>query len=190
MAARKKWWSEFCRIEFIVGVIIVLVFVYLVWKFRDVKKFKKLKIKFDVDSSYIQTKKKKRNGRETTSKTEIATQSILKRIFPHHCFDKIRPDWLKFPDTGKNLELDLYCPNLKSNLGTGVSFEINGIQHYRYSPHFHRSEEDFQKQLARDRYKTRICREKGIVLIEVPYTVTPGDLEDFIRNALSRHGVL
>lgn len=47
--------------------------------------------------------------------------------------------------------------------------EFNGIQHYEYNPFFHENEEDFQKQLDRDKRLRQYCKQRGINLIEIKY---------------------
>lgn len=78
--------------------------------------------------------------------------------------ENTRPDWLT-ASTGERLELDFYLPELK------VAIEVNGRQHYTYSSHFHKSYEDFKKQLHYDSEKERHCANEGIRL----YIVTNYD---------------
>lgn len=60
-------------------------------------------------------------------------------------FNPARPDWLKNPHTGRNMELDCYNEKL------GIAVEYNGRQHYEYSPHFHHNDPmEFQEQRQRD----------------------------------------
>lgn len=81
-------------------------------------------------------------------------------IFLHQLFpgDKIythyRPDWLKNPKTNRNLEIDLYFPDLK------IGIEINGKYHR------------FVRQIRRDVLKRTLCQEFGVKLfsINVPYS--------------------
>lgn len=47
--------------------------------------------------------------------------------------------------------------------------EYNGIQHYVYDDYYGRDGR-FEKQQRRDEDVRRICRERGINLIEIPYT--------------------
>ena len=44
-------------------------------------------------------------------------------FFENKVLYNYRPDWLKNPLTGKNLELDIYYPELK------LAVEFNGMQH-------------------------------------------------------------
>jgi len=74
-------------------------------------------------------------------------------------FKCVRPNWLKNVLTGRNLEIDMFCEELKMGL------EFSGIQHVKYTPFFHKSEQHFKDQLIRDQLKARLCREHGIKLI-------------------------
>lgn len=96
------------------------------------------------------------------SKGEVIISMYLKRRF-RDSFIKIRPDFLKNPITGRNLEYDFYCERLK------LAIEYNGRQHYEYVARFHNSYEDFKSQIYRDDIKKRISREMNIALIIVPY---------------------
>ena len=110
-------------------------------------------------------------------KHEEKCRQILERIF-HKPFPSVRPDWLKSPMTGKNLELDCYNQELR------IALEYNGRQHYVYTPYFHKTRRDFHAQVHRDNWKRKRCRERGIHLIEIPYTVPENELEAFIRRKL------
>ena len=96
----------------------------------------------------------------------------------------LEPFPTKKPDFLEGLELDGYNEELN------IAFEYNGIQHYEYIPHFHRNgEQDFETQKARDRKKYRICRERKINLIIIPYQydhTTPDELDDFIFTELCK----
>jgi hypothetical protein len=66
-----------------------------------------------------------------------------------------------------------------------IGFEQQGIQHYQYSPFFHRNDiANFEKQLERDQLKREECKSLGIYLIEVSYTLKGKEKEDFIRMKL------
>jgi len=94
-------------------------------------------------------------------------------------FHKIRPDFLRNPVTGENLEIDIYNEDLR------LGVEYNGQQHYRFNRHFHRgSNHIFQNQQYRDLIKEQKCKEHGIRLIIVPYTVKPQDIPDFLEEQL------
>ncbi len=117
------------------------------------------------------------------SKSEVRTRQVLEEYFGRP-FNKARPDFLRNPVTGNsfNLELDCYNPEL------GLAVEYNGIQHYKFTPFFHRNKEAFLNQKYRDDMKRRMCRERGVVLIEIPYTVKYEELRGDILDRLRRRG--
>ncbi len=100
---------------------------------------------------------------KNVSKGEKICQKILKEIYPKYKFSKIRPQWLKNPDTGYPLELDFYNQELR------IGIEYNGIQHYEYVPFFHRTKDGFERQKKRDTDKQYMCKNNKILLISVPY---------------------
>ena len=101
-------------------------------------------------------------GEELTCKT-------FERIIGRQVQYGVRPNFLKNMQSGRNLELDCYDPETK------IGIEYNGKQHYTFVPRFHKSEEDFRKQLQRDQLKRQLMSEYGGILIEVPYTVDTCD---------------
>lgn len=92
-------------------------------------------------------------------------------------FDRVSPDFLR-GRYGKNLELDCYNDQLK------IAVEYNGEQHYKFPHPFHRTKEDFLRQVENDELKRQICEELGIYLIVVPYTVKLKDIRQFIYDRL------
>jgi hypothetical protein len=93
-------------------------------------------------------------------------------------FTSSRPSWLKNPETGGILEIDCYNEELK------IGVEYNGIQHYRYPNVFHKTYDDFIKQVRRDKYKHTKCDENGVYLITVPYNVPIEKIRDYIIHYL------
>lgn len=95
--------------------------------------------------------------------------------------------FLTNPDTGKPLELDGYNQDLN------LAFEYQGIQHYKFSEHFHKTEERFKKAQERDRFKYKKCTELGITLILIPYKFNcynPKELRTYIRDQLISHNLI
>ena len=117
------------------------------------------------------------------SKGEEECRKSLERIF-NKPFYKIRPHFLKNDVTGKNLELDLYNPDLK------LCVEMNGKQHYQYNPYFHKNNEAFLNQRYRDEMKKTKCKENGVNFIEVPYTIKLHQIEDFLRMKIKELGYM
>lgn len=119
------------------------------------------------------------------SKGETECRRVLQFLFKRN-FDKHRPDFLRNPVTGGdfNLELDCFDPELK------IAVEYNGVQHYRYIPFFHKNKEAFLNQKYRDDMKRRMCRDNGILLIEVPYTIKIENIKEYIESSLIKNGIM
>ena len=100
---------------------------------------------------------------------ERICQNIIEEIYPNNKFKKIRPNWLKNTDTNKNMELDIYCDELK------IAIEYNGKQHYEFIEYFHKNENNFDKQCERDKLKNELCVQNCIKLITIPYTCNSYD---------------
>lgn len=111
------------------------------------------------------------------SRREALCCKILKDIYGKE-FVTVRPDFLKNPETGYNLEIDCYNDELK------IGLEFSGIQHYRYPNYTGQSKEEFISQVRRDMFKVEACDRAGVYLITVPYDVPECDLKDFITYYL------
>lgn len=78
-------------------------------------------------------------------------KELLSLALPNEEFvENFRPDWLKNPATGANLELDRYYPRLL------LGFEFNGPQHRK---------EIGEKQWERDKLKKHLCAKHGVLRI-------------------------
>lgn len=157
--------------------IFVILFLFVMWllgKFlkKESKSFEKL---FKKNRSTF-------TRGSTESKGEAMCRKICKELFGRE-FKKIRPKELRNNVTGHNLELDLYNDELK------LAVEYNGKQHYDYVPFFHKNKEALMNQKYRDEIKRMLCKNLGIKLIEIPYTVKLEDLESFIRIAALNYGI-
>lgn len=124
-----------------------------------------------------------RTTKPKDSKGETECRRVLEQTF-RRPFDKARPDILNNPVTGGNHNLELDCYNREMRLAV----EYNGAQHYKYIPFFHSNKEAFLNQKYRDELKRRMCRDNGITLIEVPYTVKQQDIESFLLTELRKAG--
>lgn len=180
---------------FVIGVIFLMI--YFIW-FADKKKqkiyIKQIKKQLfgpvgDPDGEFadlfVAPKKKKK---PKFNKSEERCREIFQDIFDTK-FKSVRPDWLKNPVTGQNLELDGFAPDLKTHIGRGIAFEYDGIQHSEYNKHFHRSGPDeFIYQTKKDSWKDLKCKERGVYLIRIPHFVAYQDLERYIKQKLRREG--
>lgn len=63
-----------------------------------------------------------------------------------------------------NIKVDFYIQKLNTII------EFNGRQHYQYIQFFHKSEDDFQKQVERDERLKEYCKDNGINLIVIKYS--------------------
>lgn len=163
---KKIWVSYRWEIAVIVS-IIVFVACYL---FSHQDKYNGIQY----DLSKIQKK-----GKRVPKKHETECRRIVEDIFKIP-FSAVRPNFLKNPKTGKNLELDMYNHNIK------LAVEYQGAQHRTYTPFFHKSYGDFLGQVERDNYKKRRCSEEGIDLICVPDTIPYQELGQYITGELRR----
>ena len=137
----------------------------------------------NVSDDYAIERKKKR-----TNKCEEKCRKIFEEIFDAP-FESVRPDWLKNPVTGKNLELDGFNASIETPLGKGLAFEYDGQQHARYVPHFHSSNEEFEYQQTKDNWKNLQCLNKGIVLIRIPHDISSKIFRTYIMMELQRHKI-
>jgi hypothetical protein len=125
------------------------------------------------------TKSKPRGPFE--SKGEIICKDVATNLFNRE-FRKIRPNFLKNHQTGNNLEIDIYNDELK------LGIEYSGKQHYEYTPYFHKDRKAFEDQVFRDKLKEQKCKENGIDLIVVPYTIKHQHIRSFIKTEARKLG--
>lgn len=92
----------------------------------------------------------------STSKLQRRVSELLS-IYLGYCTirENHRPQWLS------GLELDFYIEELY------VGIEIQGIQHYEYVEHFHKTQAGFDEAKRRDIQKRRLCTGRKIELIEI-----------------------
>ncbi len=136
-----------------------------------------------IDKIYMYRSNQPTPENKTESKGEIECRRYLETIFQVP-FPKARPSFLRNPITGNNLEIDCFNPSLK------LGVEYNGRQHYSYTSFFHKNFEASTNQKYRDELKRRICKENGVTLIEVPYTIKLNDIGPFLQLRLKQVGYL
>lgn len=110
------------------------------------------------------TKEVKRREHYYQKLTKIAAE----RVFGVEFEENVRPPWMKSPDTGRCLELDLYNDEIK------VAIEYNGYQHYVFPNKWHPETKEGVKAFIRgvrnDELKPILCDKHGVYLIVVPYS--------------------
>jgi len=128
----------------------------------------------------VQTRFDQKQGYRQRSKGESVCKQCLEFWFKKPFFS-IRPKWLKSPYSENNLELDCYNADFK------LAAEYNGIQHYVFPNKYMQTQEEFELQLAKDKFKFDRCNKLGIHLIIVPYTTKLKDIPEFLRRRLPPH---
>lgn len=182
----KEYWSNY-GFEILSIISLVFIFVLFIYNwytnkrgtFTDSKLIKNFiqkenpRCEMPPQDSYYNYRKSSR----TDSKLEIATKHYLEKL-TGRCFFKIRPKFLMNQSTGRSSEIDLFNKELY------LAVEVNGKQHYQFVPQFHLTPDHFNSQLKRDEDKAMKCRQMGIRMIIVPYTIKENQLETFLHKKL------
>lgn len=101
------------------------------------------------------------------SQTELLARNLFHHYQPRlRQWHNYRPDWLRNPETGRNLEIDIYFPDIK------VGIEVQGVQHGRPIKGLQRDFAAFEKQQRHDMAKLELCKQQGVTL----YSLTSFDL--------------
>jgi len=160
---------------FIAIVVIILILLVLAWKKETVESSEWQFEETTEESVRIPEKApKSRHPNSKEEKCRDIFESLTGRAYP-----TVRPHFLRNPSTGRNLELDGYCEELRS------AFEYQGSQHYEFPNRFHKTKQEFLAQVERDKFKVQRCAEEGINLVVIPHVLKDDELEDFIRTKLS-----
>lgn len=113
---------------------------------------------------------------------EPLLRATLEKMFPGYKFPTVRPDWNP-GYKGSNLEIDCFC----YCLAFGV--EHNGIQHYEYTPHFHKNGiSDLHDQVKRDKCKMENCEKLNIPLVIIRYDLPEDKFEEEVYKQLKEIG--
>ncbi len=125
---------------------------------------------------------------DVITKTERVVLELLIELFPKaKIISKDRKTLLN-PDTNRYLEIDFFIPEV------GLAIEVNGVTHY--SPIY--GKKRFERQLKNDEIKRNLCKELGLILIEIPlesgkyYTRFPTEinkLRGIVKNAIKKSGI-
>jgi len=145
-----------------------------------------------VDFSDIRSTHLNKNYLKCIDCQSFPTENVVKHNFESIfdiTFNKIRPDFLKNPDTNCNLELDGYSVYIKNNINYPIAFEYQGEQHYEIRKRSKsQSKEDlieqFEKIKKNDALKLIRCKENNINLFIIPYTAAQplSKIKEYIIN--------
>jgi len=81
----------------------------------------------------------------------------------------------EFPCVGEGLHLDFFLPIKR------LAVEVQGSQHYKFNPFFHKDKASFVRQQTNDKRKTKWCELNEIRLVKIDC----GESEENIQKALA-----
>lgn len=93
------------------------------------------------------------------SNIQYTAKQFLKEYWENHVVFE------EFPVAGTRLKFDFYNANKK------IAIEVNGQQHVKYVPFFHKRRSNFVSQIRRDQQKIDFCELNEIKLVEI-YSVS------------------
>lgn len=88
-------------------------------------------------------------------------------------------NWLKNPNTNYLLELDAYNEKLK------IAVEYQGVQHFKTKNGYFGGKEALVKRQKHDEIKRKICKEKGILLLEPNYKMDEEDIKYYYLEKIN-----
>jgi hypothetical protein len=112
------------------------------------------------------------------------SERLCREYFEHifgYKFPKIRPKWL-IGLKGHRLELDGYCKELN------LAFEYQGRQHFNKNEFFHKKR-SFDEQKKNDEIKRKICKAKGITLVEIPDLKDKDRMDSLVVQECMKKGI-
>jgi hypothetical protein len=92
---------------------------------------------------------------KSKSKIQFNAKQFLKNYWVNHIVFE------EFPVAGTRLKFDFYNANKR------IAVEINGQQHTKYVPFFHKRRANFVSQIRRDQQKIDFCELNDIKFIEI-----------------------
>jgi len=92
---------------------------------------------------------------KSRSKYQRSIKKFLKSFWKSHVVFE------EFPLAGSKMTFDFYNANKK------VAVEVQGAQHTKYVPFFHRTRSQFVSQIKRDEKKLEFCDLNDIKLVEI-----------------------
>ncbi len=128
--------------------------------------------------SDFKAKRFKHHCKAATSSGEIAVESWLKS---QNLSFKTQSNTFKVmnPNTKRQLPFDFELTNYK------VIIEVHGDQHYRFTPIFHQTLENFKYQQWKDNYKREKAKQSGYTYIELDYKqIRNGSFKDVLLKTI------
>ncbi|MBD3187118.1 hypothetical protein GF325_09840 [Candidatus Bathyarchaeota archaeon] len=118
------------------------------------------------------------------SRSETNCKIILEQITGTH-FSKCNPGsipWLK-NELGNHLEVDMLSDELM------IAVRYMGEQHYHHVQWMHDSIEEFKHLQNKDRIKRELLESHGYHVIDVPFTVSPSEMQHYLEEKLKNAGI-
>lgn len=112
------------------------------------------------------------------SKSCMAALLIINKILKEEPEIEAKFEWLKNPDTNKNLRIDAYYKN------NNIAIEFHGIQHYEFVKYFHQNIEVFEYKKNLDTIKKNLIISNGIKYIEIPYYLNQEQIINLVNKNL------
>ena len=91
----------------------------------------------------------------------LARELLHDMISVYNIYEEVKLPGSVNPAKKSVLYLDFYIPNAI------MGIEVNGQQHYKYVPYFHKSKAGFLQAKARDRAKAEWCELNEITLVQL-----------------------
>lgn len=92
---------------------------------------------------------------DSKSKFQKEVKRLLLPFWHHHVVFE------EFPVYGTRYTLDFF------NANKSIAIEVQGKQHTKFIPYFHRNQFDYLEQLKKDEMKRKFCELNGITLLEI-----------------------
>ena len=119
-----------------------------------------------------------KDGDQASKSEELVRKKF--EVLTGYKFPTVYPSWLKNPKPSGHtlLELDGFCEEL------GIAFEFQGPLHYAYDAEQHASYTKFEASRQKDALKVKLCAQRGVALVVVPYTVKPEIMTFYVGSRL------
>lgn len=111
--------------------------------------------------------------REDCSSYHRQARDLLRELYP---FDSVLEE-VHLPGCEGGLYLDFFLPLRR------LAVEVQGEQHYRFSPHFHGDRKGYLEAQRRDQNKREWCQKNNVRLVELPYHENRDRWSERIRQA-------
>jgi hypothetical protein len=96
---------------------------------------------------------------DTKSGLHNKAREVIQKVLPNSRFYED----ITIPGFKPALYADFFIPSLK------IMVEVNGQQHYKFTPRFHKDKMAYFKAVARDRKKSEFCKINDICLVIFDY---------------------